>query len=118
MSWCIVDDDALTLKLSKMWLSKIDSIKDVVLFNNAQKLIEALQKKELQPEVVVLDLQMPIMTGWEFLEEIKKQKLATFKVIVCSSSSEKDDRELQIKYDFVTGYIEKPITDTKVKALM
>lgn len=118
MSWCVVDDDLLTLKLTKLWLSKIEEISEVDLFDNAQILIDAIVRKDVSPEYIILDLHMPIMSGWEFLEKVEELKLSGFKVIICSSSAELKDKNLQNQYHFVNGFIEKPINKEKILELI
>ncbi len=70
----IIDDDPITVFGIKKMLKNIASCRDINAFENGKLALDNLSEritKEVQvPEVIFLDINMPIMDGWEFLEEL------------------------------------------------
>lgn len=115
-----VDDDPITLMLCKKVIAKanfseeIESAKDGV---EALKFFDSLtengSKSETYPELIFLDLNMPIMDGWEFLDEFSKNLTQSFpktKIIVLSSSIDPKDINKSKSYPMVLDFLPKPIT--------
>lgn len=115
-----VDDDPITLMLCKKVIAKANFSDDI---ESAKDGVEALQffnsvidddkKSENYPKLVFLDLNMPIMDGWEFLDEFSKNLRASFpmtKIIVLSSSVDPKDINKSKNYPMVLDFLPKPIT--------
>jgi CheY-like chemotaxis protein len=115
-----VDDDPITLMLCKKVIAKanftgeIESAKDGV---EALKFFDSLigddSNNEDYPELIFLDLNMPIMDGWEFLDEFSKNLTQSFpktKIIVLSSSVDPKDINKSKSYPMVLDFLPKPIT--------
>lgn len=82
---------------------------------------KSLTEKETLPDVIFLDINMPVMNGWEFLEayeklgsKIKKKS----KLYVVSSSIDSNDKAKAKKYKTVTDYIIKPVSIDQLKQLL
>lgn len=114
-----VDDDPITLMLCKKVIAKanftgeIESAKDGV---EALKFFDTINnesKGDDYPELIFLDLNMPIMDGWEFLDEFSKNLSQAFpktKIIVLSSSVDPKDINKSKNYPMVLDFLPKPIT--------
>ncbi len=115
---CIIDDDNIYINL----VSKIIELKklseSVLVFNNGKEaldfFLQSLQKEENQdvPQVIFLDLNMPVMDGWGFLDKFSKIKNQIRKKIdlyVVSSSIDSRDIERAKSIDIVSDYLTKPI---------
>ena len=117
-SVCIIDDDHVYINL----VSKIIQLKNlsdnVIVFNNGREAldyflttIESSVDSEV-PKIILLDLNMPIMDGWQFLEEFEKIQTKIPKNInlyVVSSSINKSDIERARSKDVVLDYLTKPL---------
>ena len=69
---------------------------------------DGYEKIEPPPDLILLDLNLPKMSGIEFLKELRADKdLQSFRIIVLTSSNEPHDREIAFQYD-VDDYIVKP----------
>ncbi|MBG6133404.1 CheY-like chemotaxis protein [Aquimarina sp. EL_43] len=117
-SVCIIDDDLIYINL----VSKIIELKklseSVLVFNNGKEaldfFLQSLQQEENEdiPQIIFLDLNMPVMDGWEFLNEFSKIKNQIRKKIdlyVVSSSIDSRDIERAKSIDIVSDYLTKPI---------
>lgn len=117
----IIDDDELFLKLGKMYLEMGTCTSSVTLFNDATEALKAIENREEsldQRYVVFLDLNMPILNGFGFLEAFeKKPKLLqkNIQIYVLTSSINQDDIERIKQYKSVTEYLNKPMTREMVQ---
>ena len=71
-SICIIDDDPITVFGIKKILSKIATWDEMHTFANGKMAIDGIKElleSEKLPEIIFLDINMPIMDGWQFLEE-------------------------------------------------
>ncbi|PRZ23996.1 response regulator [Flavobacterium granuli] len=118
----IIDDDKLSVKLMSMLIKKNQTCDEVHAFFNAQSALEELEKNsndnDKLPDGILLDLNMPVMDGWQFLDEfilfpIKKE----ISIFIVTSSIDPVDIEMAKKHTFLKGYIMKPITAEKLKEM-
>lgn len=115
-SSCIIDDDAIFVYGTKKIMQKIDFCDEILVFNNGQEAMDGLklmaaQNKKL-PSVIFLDINMPIMDGWEFLEDFVKipnNNRENVTIYIISSSIDPIDIQKVQLYGLVNNYILKPI---------
>lgn len=113
---CIIDDDPIFVFGSKILLNRNDFSNSILVSDNGQQGINDLQeyvKTTLKlPEVIFLDLNMPVMDGWEFLDSFNSFfKESKTKIYILSSSIDSRDIERSKEYALVEGFIAKPLTD-------
>ena len=122
-----IDDDQTTLMLIKLVIEKASFAKEVILKSSGQAAMDyyiELSKKPViddYPELIFLDLNMPVLSGWEFLEEFITNYYSTMpntKVLILSSSTNPVDKEKAKLYPIILGYISKPITVDLLKKLI
>lgn len=121
----IVDDDRANNLLCKIILQKTFEGAEIVSHEFPRSALDYIVNEYSNPEsklitVLFLDINMPDISGWEFLEQfkdfddfIKKQ----FVIYMLSSSVDYKDKNLAKENPLVEGYIEKPLTRDKVKNL-
>ncbi|PBQ32897.1 response regulator [Sphingobacteriaceae bacterium] len=102
----LIDDDVEDQEIFTNALSKVSDLVQCVCFTNARTALEKLKAKELNPDIIFLDLNMPIMNGREFLTLLKNtEALKEIPVIIFSTSASpttiKETRDLGAK-DFIT----------------
>lgn len=113
-----VDDDPITLMLCKKVISKAAFSNQIITAQNGEEAINLFHTllnnaEKTVPELIFLDLNMPIMGGWEFLAEFSKPTFEQFhdiKVIVLSSTIDPEDLEKIKEYPMVMDFLPKPIS--------
>lgn len=122
---CIIDDDPIFVYGTKKVMKEVDFCSDVIVYHNGQDAINGLrnlveEKKEL-PSLIFLDLNMPVMDGWEFLDDfitIPNNNIEKVHVYVISSSIDANDFIRARNYEVVNNYILKPITPEDLVAVL
>ena|SRR5688572_23119383 len=108
----IVDDDEMVIFLHKIAVVESGlSMKPAVAFNGSQALDYILKHAETS-FLILLDINMPEMDGWEFLDAIQRHKTALF-IVMVTSSVDSRDRHKAMRYSQVIDYIEKPLSSDK-----
>lgn len=107
----IVEDDQIVSRMHKFSLSGFVQ-NDLQICANGKEAIDYLDEKAEQRKkiLVLLDLNMPIMNGWEFLEKCHSRSYSDkLHVVVVTSSSFIDDKQRALEYDRVKAYYAKPL---------
>lgn len=114
----LVDDDPINNLINKRLLGKTGasaSIKEFLEGENALQLISQLSSEHRL--LVFLDINMPVMNGWEFLNQYQELfPNRKDKILILSSSIDFQDRQRAKEYEVVTGFLEKPLTLEKIAA--
>lgn len=110
----LVDDDPMVNRLHKMLLSKYAD-KKIVTFTDPLEALAYLE--ENQPDLLFLDLNMPLISGFEFLEKLQ-QRSVNVDVIIVSSSIDASEKIRASTYDFVKDFLSKPLTYEKIEKVL
>jgi len=120
---CIIDDDPIFIFGAKRMMEISDFCNSFMIFKNGEEAITNLKpimkNGDAVPDIILLDINMPIMDGWEFLDEfvtIESHKTTT--IYIVSSSIDPMDLERAKRYDNVSNYIIKPISLETLKGLL
>lgn len=115
-SSCIIDDDPIFIYGTKKIMKTIDFSDEILVYNNGQEAIEGLmqlaENNKKLPSIIFLDINMPIMDGWEFLEDFVKipnNNRENVTIYIISSSIDPMDIQKTQMYGLVNNYILKPI---------
>ena len=114
---CIIDDDHIFIYGVKRLMEETSFCENLMVYENGQDALDEFKENATHgkklPSIIFLDLNMPMMTGWEFLDEymqIDSQDPTKSKVYIVSSSIDPKDL-LRIKdYNVIQNYILKPVT--------
>jgi len=111
----IVDDDQIVVFIQKKMIANHEIASNPISFNQAVSalsyIIEEQEQKKEKEFLILLDINMPKMNGWDFLNclETHKEK-SNYHVIMVTSSIDSNDKQKARKYSTVRGFIEKPIS--------
>ncbi|AYN69493.1 response regulator [Euzebyella marina] len=122
---CIVDDDAISIFGLKRALRKFcpDCDPEPEVFENGLDALETFERRvevnEELPSIIFVDLNMPVMNGWEFVEDIKRDeslKHLAPHIFIMSSSIDPADRNRAKILGLEKNYLSKPVTYETLKA--
>lgn len=113
---CIIDDDEIYIFLMKKSFAAMGVSNEILSFLNGADALEELIKlkndHEDLPGIILLDINMPIMDGWEFLNEFRKLSEDISKkvsVYIVSSSIASEDIEKSKTFPEIVDYLTKPV---------
>jgi CheY-like chemotaxis protein len=113
----VVDDDVIYQTIIQKLIKKAGVFSAHSSFMNGKEAINTLtntiEEREYLPDIILLDINMPVMDGWEFMEEIKmiKSKISEKIIIyIVSSSIAVEDKNKSKTFIDIIGYIPKPIS--------
>jgi len=108
----IIDDDDIMVFLQRKLFQRSGLAKDPISFKSATAAIEFLKNEEInQHFLILLDINMPGMNGWQFLDILKELKISkNVFVIMVTSSIDGYDKEKAGTYSNVIDFMEKPVS--------
>lgn len=111
----LVDDDDLFNYIHQEILKKLQVTEKIEVAVNGKEALKFFESKENYPDLVLLDIDMPIMNGFEFLHQITttyKEALTGTRIIMLTSSFNQRDIDKANGYK-VSGYLNKPLSPDK-----
>ncbi len=108
----LVEDDEIANFISVKILTGMGISSPEIALNGKLALSKVAGKG---PDLIFLDINMPVMDGFEFLAEVQKEKLCpNAKIIMLSSSHNPSDKQKSETFPQVIDYIIKPLTTEKI----
>ena len=127
MKWdecAIVDDNKFNRLICERIVTRINPEIIVRNFIHGKEMIDYLLSDSFQVSnlLILLDINMPIMNGYEFLDELTKEEFAHFhdriSIVIITSSTRREDYEKTIKYQSVLSCLQKPLRLETLRNLM
>lgn len=112
-----IDDDVDDCEFFMEALQAV-SAADYTSLQNPVDALNKLIRKEIAPDVIFLDLNMPIMSGFEFLAAIKQEDILSTIPIIIFSTSLFDEIKIKARNYGATGYISKPSDLNELKKIL
>ena len=111
----VIEDDPITSLLIRKLIERAQFAQTTVAFHNGKLPIQQMRKRREDgldfPDLIMLDINMPVMDGWEFLDhyiaEFSEIKLP---IIIMTSSIDTNDVKKSKAYECIKGYYYKPVT--------
>jgi CheY-like chemotaxis protein len=121
----IIDDSELDRFIIQRIIQYINKDLSVQSYNSATQALDTIRENQFNSQekftLILLDLQMPIMNGFEFIEEFEKLPLhfqEMHKIIILSNTRNPNDIARLLSYKSVDRLLEKPITKEKLQDLI
>ena len=114
---CIIDDDEMYVSLITKVIDIRKLAKNLIIFRNGEEALDYFVKTFLHkkaqaiPQIILLDLNMPVMDGWKFLEELSKYNFPALKnstLYIVSSSINPVDIKRSQEFNLVKDFLVKP----------
>ncbi|MFX0558252.1 response regulator [Maribacter sp. CXY002] len=122
MDILLIEDDAIEVMKLERTLSKLETKHTIVKATNGEEALEILKTGEKLPNIILLDLNMPRMSGIEFLEILRDDDVFKYLPTVILTTSENRADLLKCYKTGVAGYVIKPLKyedyESKIKKVL
>lgn len=109
----LIDDNYIDNFVTRRILESSNFAEKIIVEQSAPDAIDSLRDGSVQPDVIFLDLRMPMMNGFEFLQEYDKLELKSkedIKIFMLSSSLDPTDVKRSSQNKYISQFIHKPLT--------
>ena len=121
----LIDDDEVTHFICENVVKSEHLSKEITMLKNGKEAMEYYEDllnsgKTKGPDLILLDLNMPVMDGWQFLENFDKEledKFPDTKVYILTSSLDPMDFSKSLNYHNVIGFLNKPLLKERVEEI-
>ncbi|QRR04018.1 response regulator [Dyadobacter sandarakinus] len=122
---CVIDDDPVFTFLLKKMIEKAQVTRQTLYFENGQEAIDFLEANREQPgtlpQLILLDINMPILDGWQFLDEyavLHRELARNIPIFMTSSSTDPEDYKRALASEFIIDYVRKPIYVKEIQSIV
>ena len=115
----LIDDNYIDNFVTRKLLESSNFAKNIVVMPSSSEAINSLRDGLVKPDVIFLDLRMPVMNGFEFLQAFEKLNIDkdAIKIFMLSSSLDPTDIKQSFDNKYVTQFIHKPLTKKVLEEL-
>ncbi|WP_029596808.1 response regulator [Flavobacterium sp. ACAM 123] len=121
----IIDDDSIFQFIAKKFIKSFESVNQTLIFSDGKDAIDFLysnvDNQDKFPDIIFLDINMPVMNGWQFLKkyvELKSKIEKKIIIYVVTSSNNPDDFIQAKSIQEVSDYLVKPISREKYTSIL
>ncbi len=122
---CIIDDDKIYRFTTEKYIQMLKLADTVTTFADGEEALEYIKDNALQedvlPDIILLDVNMPIMDGWDFVQEfanLNPRPIKEITLYMVTSSIDERDREKAAKMTAIHDFIIKPISEKQLVELV
>jgi CheY-like chemotaxis protein len=121
----LVEDDPITVMVCEKIIRMTDFSEEVQTKQNGHDALQHIQHllatNSSMHQIIFLDINMPVMNGWDFLQEfetLKSQLPSIPRVFILSSTVDPEDRKRAAEFSVVQGFFSKPLTQENLRLLV
>jgi CheY-like chemotaxis protein len=117
----LIDDDNISNFINARLINRLSIACKVQVKLNGQEALSYINEgDEKFPDLIFLDINMPVMNGFEFLQSFRQGRNTNRKavIIILTTSSDGNDLEELRKYPEVCGFLNKPLTEDKITSVL
>lgn len=121
ISVLLIDDDAIINIVHQKFLEKSGFFHPIHFVNSSMKGIEQLKSGAMVPDVILLDIRMPQMDGFEFIKHFDRLPVSVksrTRIVMLTSSLDFGDKDKAMKSPYVVEYLDKPLDRLKIDRLI
>lgn len=122
MNILFIEDDMIESMKFQRTLSKVDSKHTILEAKNGEQALDVLKTSQVLPDIILLDLNMPRMSGIEFLEILKANSQYRYIPTIILTTSENRADLLECYRIGIAGYVIKPLKyedyENKIKTVL
>ncbi len=120
---CLIDDDEIQNFINEKLIQRSVTTSQVSKYLSAKSAIDDIRIGKLKPHIILLDINMPMMNGWDFMKIVESENLLTFdgletRVYILSSSKDPSDIDKINEYKHLHGFFHKPLTQANLQSLL
>ena len=119
----IIDDDLVSRFATQYGIQQASTPCTIQIFESAMEVLDVVNDKTFLaqdlPDIILLDLVMPNMDGWQFLDELNKsgKQKSGMRIFILSAFAKVKDRQLAKEHPLVHGYFDKPLSRISVDSI-
>lgn len=120
MKCLLIDDNPIDLLVNERVLSSVVDKSEIVKVQSGEEALRLLENPENLPQIILLDISMPAMSGFDFLEAYKKIhsiRHSQIAVYILSSSLDPDDIRKAETEKYVKAFLQKPLKPEDLKKI-
>ena len=117
----LIDDDEIFNFLHQAVIRQVAADASIQVFQSSKAALEAIHAAPFNDCIFLIDIRMPEINGFELLDAFQKlppHHFSNSQVYFVTSSLDDRDREKGLSYPLITGYLEKPISISKIKEIL
>ena len=115
----LIDDNYIDNFVTRKILEGSNFAETIIVVRSATEAVTSLTNGSVKPDVIFVDVRMPMMGGFEFLEEYEKIDIdkENIKIYMLSSSLDPTDMRKSVDNKYITQFIHKPLTQKAIEDL-
>lgn len=121
----LIDDDPIHQQIAKRMIERQQVAEKVTSFLEADMALSAIRENlhhpDLLPDLILLDINMPVMDGWDFLdafEPLRGNIPKLIRIYILTSSVNDEDMKKAKSYSSLQGYLVKPLATRTIEHLL